>query len=294
VHRLDKAVKDDPRAAYLENNLGYVLYLKGDALQAIPHLERAVALDPDFARAHSNLALAYGKAGNVRLAGEHHARAVQLARLADAVQQSARSPAAPRTQAIATQESAVPAARAAQPPAAPAAAGTAASSAALGVINAEPGAAMGVIQVAPNIYELRSPAAPVRRPIATAAPAVQPEVSATLADLPPFGLADTNGNGTAGMARRVAKNLREAGLTPVRLTNQKPYQRITEIQYGPGYALEAARLAALLRQQAMMIRSDKLRPDIKVRLVLGRDVKDETALLGVPVDAHKTNLASAK
>lgn len=164
----------------------------------------------------------------------------------------------------------------------------------MGLINVQPGAAMGLIQVAPNIYELRSPVAPVRRPVATEPPTVQPEVSASLAGVPPFRLEVSNGNGTAGMARRVAKTLRQAGLTPVRLTNQKPYQRITEIQYGPGYALEAARLAALLRQQAMMIRSDKLRPDIKVRLVLGRDVKDETALLGVPADAYKTNLASAK
>jgi hypothetical protein len=153
---------------------------------------------------------------------------------------------------------------------------------------------MGLMQVAPGIYELRAPAAPVRTPAATEVAAAQPRVTAAATQVQAFRLEVSNGNGTAGMARRVADHLRHAGMAPVRLTNQKPYQRVTEIQYGAGYVQEAAQLAALMHQQALMIRSDKLRPDIKVRLVLGRDVKDETALLEPPAVAQHAQVASAK
>ncbi|MGE5522404.1 MAG: tetratricopeptide repeat protein, partial [Rhodospirillaceae bacterium] len=290
AQRLGQAVKENPRAAYLHNNLGYVLYLKGDYTQAITFLEQAVALDPRYARAHTNLALAYTKTGNAQLAGEHHARALQLARLPDAAvpQTASRTAAASPRNAPSTAGSI--AGPVMHPPeqksstsyrdVAPAAVGAVASSPAL-----------SLVRVAPGIYELRAPETAVRPTQAQRVADMQSAATISSTNLRPFRLEVSNGNGATGMAKRVAHRLREAGMTPVRLTNQKPWQRITEIQYGAGYAMEAAQLAALLRHQAMMIRSDKLRSDIKVRLVLGRDVRDETALLAPPAGDDRPRLA---
>jgi hypothetical protein len=128
------------------------------------------------------------------------------------------------------------------------------------------------------------------------------QLGATQAQQPPalpaktFRLEVSNGNGKTGMAKRVAERLREAGMDPRRLTNQIPWQRATEIQFSEGYALEAARLAGLLQHRVLTVRNDGLRKDMKVRLVLGKDIRDELALVA-PDDKSSTpstRVASAK
>jgi hypothetical protein len=98
--------------------------------------------------------------------------------------------------------------------------------------------------------------------------------------LKPFKLEVTNGNGITGLAKRVAGRLAELGVTGARLTNQRPFeQQDTEIQYRHGYAAEAAALADKLQRKVQVMPSKHLAGHIHVRLVLGRDVPSESALL---------------
>jgi hypothetical protein len=157
--------------------------------------------------------------------------------------------------------------------------------------------ASGLVAVAPNIYELRAASRPVAVPVEDVTPRVaQPTTQAPTsprATTRPFRLEVSNGNGKTGMAHRIAGNLKAAGLNPVRLTNQIPWQRVSEIQFTEGYAAEAASLAGMLGQDVLTIRNDRLRSDIKVRLVLGKDVQRETAFV-TPRLPETTTVASAK
>lgn len=287
---LKTAVEHSPRAAYLHNNLGYLLYLKGEHEAAIPPLERAVALDPAYARAHSNLALAYGKAGQAQRAGEHRSESVRLARLAD----SLRAPTAAAERSPATRSVLARAGHTGEVPQRATPLAAAAHQDAAPVASALSRSSLQLRRVAPNVYELRVPARETTPPTPPSAQASTVPAAPPAREARPFRLEVANGNGVSGMARRVSDKLRVAGLSPVRLTNQQPYeQRVTEIQYAPGYAAEAAYLAAFLRQRALMIHSDRLRPDIKVRLVLGRDIQDETAFLRLPGKGRGTRLAQS-
>jgi len=68
-------VPSDPEA---QSRLGAVLMAQGNASQAIPHLERAVALKPDLFEAHGNLAQAYLAAGQDAQAIQAAGRALEL------------------------------------------------------------------------------------------------------------------------------------------------------------------------------------------------------------------------
>lgn len=92
----------------------------------------------------------------------------------------------------------------------------------------------------------------------------------------------SNGNGTAGMARKVATFLQENGYEKARLTNRKPYTvKITQIQYRNGYQAEAEYLRASFPNQlpvsAAMVQNNHLREDINLRVVLGKDLVQHTA-----------------
>ncbi len=58
---------DDPNA---RNSLGYIYWMDGDTQRAIEQLEQSVALRPQFANAHANLARAYTDAGMYDQAAE--------------------------------------------------------------------------------------------------------------------------------------------------------------------------------------------------------------------------------
>lgn len=291
TERLQAAAAEAPDAGYLHNNLGYVLYLREQYREAIPVLEKAVSLEPDNARYRANLARAYEKAGDSERSRDEFARAAQLGLHADHAVATQGKQAGSTRASIASAgvpEQASDAARtkvgAERDGAAYPAPGNAVT------VSSAPDLArsLGMVKVAPNIYELRAPAA------SPASAQAKPALHEWNAPPKPFRLEVSNGNGAAGMARRVADTLHRAGLNPVRLTNQRPWQRLTEIQYGEGYALEAARLAALLGQQALMIRSDRLRPDINVRLVLAQDIRDEHALVRSRDHRDTTRLASGE
>jgi len=117
-----------------------------------------------------------------------------------------------------------------------------------------------LVQLAPSVYELRL------APQTIAAQSYRLELS--------------NGNGVTGMARRLGEQLIAKGLPKARLTNQKPFrQRLTQIQYRDGYADVAAALRSRMPNQPPMIRTAALRVSTDVRVVLGRDLPRDVALL---------------
>jgi hypothetical protein len=98
-------------------------------------------------------------------------------------------------------------------------------------------------------------------------------------DAAPYRIEISNGNGVTGMARSVGDQLKRAGFNVVRLTNQLPFrQPITEIQYRDGRISDAGLLSAAM-EQTPIVPSKALRSDIHVRVVLGRNTLEPTALL---------------
>jgi hypothetical protein len=117
-----------------------------------------------------------------------------------------------------------------------------------------------LVQLAPNVYELRL------APRFVAAQGFRLELS--------------NGNGVTGMAKRLGEQLIAKGLPKARLTNQKPFrQRLTQIQYRDGYADVAEALRSRMPNQPPMIKTAALRASTDVRVVLGRDLPRDVALL---------------
>ena len=88
----------------------------------------------------------------------------------------------------------------------------------------------------------------------------------------------SNGNGTAGMARKVATFLQESGYGKARLTNRKPYTvQTTQIQYRYGHQADAEYLRASFPTPSAIVQSNSLRDDINLRVVLGKDLVQHTA-----------------
>lgn len=269
-------------AGQVRNALAVTYAAQGRYDAAIVELKAAVAADPDVAYLQSNLGYAYllrgddGEALRVlqeaaRLHPDHagtqrnlRAALARMGRAAESPQPADRAPSARLAPAALTHTAGKrpgPDARSARDP------------------------SLTIQAVSPGVYELREPAR-------AAAPAVP--VSEPLQGIPakPYRLEVSNGNGVGGLAHRVAARLRTLGVNAVRLTNQVPPHRLTEVQYAQGYAAEAARLAATLNQRALMVASDRLRADIHVRLVLGADAPSVVALFE-PAAAPRADMVAA-
>lgn len=121
-----------------------------------------------------------------------------------------------------------------------------------------------LVQLSSNIYELKDLRMPESVPVRTATDGPSPEKPKVEV---------SNGNGVTGMAKSVGHYLRGAGYPPARLTNQKSFQvQTTKIQYREGYEAAAKRLRDSLPVNATLERSNDLRVDIKIRIVLGKDI----------------------
>lgn len=104
----------------------------------------------------------------------------------------------------------------------------------------------------------------------------------------PFRLEIANGNGVSGLAKKVGQVLTSSGLPAAQITNYKNYQqRQTVVQYRNGYQAQATALSKGLRNNPQLVQTANLRPNTDVRLVLGRDVKTQTALFEVEADSVK-------
>lgn len=92
----------------------------------------------------------------------------------------------------------------------------------------------------------------------------------------------SNGNGTAGMARKVANFLQQSGYEKARLTNRKPFTvQTTQILYRHGHEADAEYLRASFPNQlpisAVIVQNNSLRGDINLRVILGKDLVQHTA-----------------
>ncbi len=140
-----------------------------------------------------------------------------------------------------------------------------------------------VVQVEPQVFELKLPSSPAPLIAKPLPPLVEPTAIKephAAAPVRQFGLEVSNGNGVTGMAKRVLGHLSGLGMIVNRLTNDRPFnRRHTVIHYRQGYEVEALALKARLQPEVQTMQSDELRRDIDVRLVLGRDVMSDSALV---------------
>ena len=269
--RLDEAralllqlVADYPALAHLYNNLGYVYYLQSNYEAAVTALQRALLLDSGNERARNNLetvqvaVASHGERATVALGLAPEATiasppAKQLGSKLD--EPAASSASAPQVQGLAI----------ISPP-------------------SEPQTRMEVVQIVPNVYELR-----LKQPVASVLADLQIEktVAAVATPTPALALATktarveiANGNGVAGMARRISRVVGQHGIAVSRLTNERPYkQQDTKIQYRVGHEQAAEALKHALRGHAVVVPVNSLSGNSDVRLVLGRDAIAHLALI---------------
>lgn len=134
-------------------------------------------------------------------------------------------------------------------------------------------ASQSVAAVPKPVVVASQPVAAVPKTIAAAA---QPTL--TPAELARFRIEVSNGNGTTGMAMKVATFLRGTGYASARLTNQKPFTvQASQIQYKNGHQKDAEKMRSNLPGYTEIVQNDSLRADINVRVVLGKDIVSHTA-----------------
>ena len=278
IAEFQQALAAAPNTAHFQNNLGYTYYLQGRYAEAASTFEKAVELNPGNAKIANNLGLTLAKLGQPRQAQQ--AFMLAAARSADA---SAPSPGPDTSAEIATASAAPlslpkdrgaitpaiasPLARAPLPMAKPLAAPAEA-------VRPAQKPDMTLVQSSPDRYELLrttvEPATVLALQEATSAPLPRLRANFEVA----------NGNGVTGMAKRVSRALAGKGFPSARLTNQKPFvQPVTMVEYRQGFASEAERLSASLPARPIVKERNNLRDSTDVRLVLGRDVAYNVALV---------------
>ncbi len=133
-------------------------------------------------------------------------------------------------------------------------------------------AQLELVQVVPHVYELRRPAEKVAAPAvlvaeqgpAAAAPA-QAVVTGARVEV-------SNGDGTAGLARRVGALFGQHGYAVARLTNLRPFGlRSTRIEYRVAHQKQADAMRKLIEGPVQMAQVQSGSADVKV--VLGRDTQ---------------------
>jgi Tetratricopeptide repeat/LytR cell envelope-related transcriptional attenuator len=265
VEALRTAVELSPTAAYLQGNLGYALLLIGSNEEALQTLERARSLDPTNEKVVSNVRLAQQRLEHL----EERRSVAETPTVRDVPSQmEARIP------VVTVDHAGVPTSDAKS------------------------------ITVSPNVYELqdledfRAAAAQPPDAMESSARVVNAELSQATNqkdDSPAlqerhaaprtFRLEISNGNGVTGLAKRVARVFDRHGFQTARVTNHKGFrQTTTVVQFRPGHSAEANEVRTMLSPEHVpIVLSDTLRSDIHVRVLLGKDLRSETAL--VPPDA---------
>lgn len=273
-----------PNHAEGHNALGMVLAAQGKYGQAIAELEQAAANAPDSARIRNNLGYAYLLQGDFAKAAAVLETAAQLDPLNPRVQQNLQLARASGGVENEVERTSVETKTVSAP-----------------VNVATDG--MHLKTVAPNVFSL-VPA--VQAPVTEAAPvktaAALPAASSAPAQRADAGnvekrvrLEVSNGNGVTGMARKTSLELQNSGYPKARLTNERPYRlAATEIQYRPGFEVQARELQTALRPGVPVVASSRLRSDVQVRLALGKDVKSSSELVAQPPSPSQTVARSDK
>lgn len=238
-------------AARVHNNLGYHLMVNGRVEEALASFERARALEPLDAMVAANIATARDKLG-----------------LPSDVQRS--TPA--EAQAAAQQAAPAPVAALASTP------------------ELVPEATMQLDRLSDAVWELRGTAlaqpatatavgtrtavvAQDRIEVYPRSVAVAPSPAATGNKIAAASRIEiANGNGAAGLAKRVWSLLAPHGIERPRLTNDKPYGVVTSrIEYVAGAEQMAREVNAGLPSQLPLARVAGLDRNMSVRVLLGKD-----------------------
>jgi tetratricopeptide (TPR) repeat protein len=242
-----------PDKAYLLGNLGHAYFLGGDYDKALVALEKACLLDPLNPRSWQLLGETLRKLGQ-------DARAEQMLKQADALR---RHDFRADLAAVGGKTSVPAIGQALQAP--------------RPGEGREPVWLETELHVAGNgMLELRRKApAPDPAPDPAPAPAAPPiEAAVTRLEI-------RNGNGVTGMARALARQLRDAGMKVTRLSNDKGFAvRRTRIEYEAAQRAAAERLAA--RIGSVQLREVPARAPADLRLVLGRDLPRRGVALRAP------------
>lgn len=258
---------DSAATAFIHSNLGYAYLLNGDYQLAIASLERACVLDPLSHRAWRHLGNALAKIGQ-------DDRARRMLKQADSLEQHdlrgdyALTGATPLP-AVGDIDAAYARASSAMAPAVAPAAAAAAATAAQASIAIDPAAfpATELRQTGSAMFELhRPPPAVAVRP---SPPVVANKPEDEVIE-PPARLEIRNGNGVTGMARSLSAAIADDSTRVVRLSNEKGFRvEQTRVEYQPGFAAAAERLAERFGGQAVAAVGDG---KVDMRLVLGRDL----------------------
>ncbi|MBI3144242.1 MAG: tetratricopeptide repeat protein [Pseudogulbenkiania sp.] len=277
ITEFQQALAASPDTAHFHNNLGYAYYLQGRYAEAASTFEKAAALNPGDAKITNNLGLTLARLGQPRQAQQAFMLAA-AARSADAsapptVTETAIASTTPlslpKDRGTITPAEAIPLARAPLPTATPLTTPAEA-------VRATQKPDMELVKSSPNQYELRHRVAAPAAVLALQEAATVP--GATTRARPHFEVA--NGNGITGMAKRVSRVLVSQGFPNARLTNQKPFQQpVTLVEYRQGFAHEAERLSASLPVKPAIKEKNSLRGSTDIRLVLGKDVMHNVALV---------------
>ncbi|WP_041703488.1 LytR C-terminal domain-containing protein [Pseudogulbenkiania sp. NH8B] len=269
IAEFQKALTTSPGSPHFLNNLGYTLYLQGHYAEAAAIYEKAVALNPSDLKIVNNRNLTLGKLGGREqakpaplLAGMPQAAPspTTLASASDPTKTAVDQRRQDTIVAVAT-----PLASAPPPTSSPV------------PYTAEEGHPVQKTAIDPPSTNLHEPQQEKNAP---AAMLTWKETTKAAMTHPVPRVEVSNGNGVTGMAKRVGYALADQGFAKARLTNQKPFQQsVTLVEYRKGFAPEAERLSASLPVKPMIKEKNDLRTSTDIRLVLGKDVKRNIALV---------------
>jgi len=271
INAYREAIRRDPLMVEAYTALGTSLAAQQRYDEAIRQFQAAIVLAPNAAHLHNNLGYAYLLSGDTEQAIKALEEAQRLdpahAKSAENLRVARAQPGKSGPQSVASRSTEV---------------------AVQAVTMPRPGPSL--LEVAPQVFELRtSPKARQFEKIEAVPLPPLPEPQPRATSVPSFKLEISNGNGVLGLAKRVAGRLVGAGLRTARITNQRPFdQPTTEVHYREGYAAAAAALASKLQHPVQVKPKYDLASHIDVRLVLGKDVLSDVALLAPPAPAPTT------
>jgi len=271
IEKFRAAIANAPDAAHLRNNLGYALLLRGDD-GAAAALEEALRLEPGNEKAQQNLKQARRLAEAAVPPSAPQPHPAPLAPPDDAPNSGvvAANATLALRQARWLAEAAVPPS-ASQPRPAPVAPASEAPTPSVITANAM------LHAIAAGGHE------PQSMESAEARKSAPPRAQAAASAPRPYKLELSNGNGVAGMARRVADYLARHSIATSLLTNGPTFREATSIiEYRTGYRAEALALAEALPRPVPAIESNTLRRDIQIRVVFGQDMISGVALFDLP------------
>ena len=252
VNAFQSAIRLNPKSAHTLNNLGYVYFLQGEYDASVRTLEQSVAIDPLNKHTLNNLGLVYAKTGHVIDAEQAFSKASNVSSSVINVDSHDKNTevqelSLPKNMGVIKMTS-LP----------------------LAIINPAPENAgrVKLVQFSSNVYDLRIN--PFGSKNASA------KVSDTVKGSLRFEL--SNGNGVTGFAKKIGNFLTSQGYSQSRLTNQKPFNiLVTQIQYKEGFQTEAQRVQSMFPESFELVKRDDLRPDVSVRVLLGKDILTRTA-----------------